>query len=266
MVNSGTVQTIKKTVSNYLNILKRVLTDTASEDIREKFFSDFSQLTQEVIDAEIFAVEDYDAHQGRVQPVRAETMIGVPRLDNIEQCIRSVVENGIEGDVIETGVWRGGACIFMRAVLNELESDKVVYLADSFEGLPKPDKKYKADKGDQHHTIEFLKVDVDSVKDNFRKYGLLDDRVKFIKGFFSESLKSVPFEKLSILRLDGDMYSSTWDVLTRLYGKLSIGGFCIIDDYHLPACKKAVDDYREQNNITDELIQIDWTGYYWQKT
>lgn len=253
--------------NNYLNVLKRVLTDTVGdEELRERFFSDFASITQDEIDAMLHRVEDSYAHDGLVQPERAETMVGVPRLNNLEHCIRTVVENEIEGDVIETGVWRGGACIFMKAVLNELKSDKIVYVADSFEGLPKPSNKYKADKNDKHHTVDFLKVDLATVENNFRKYGITDlTNVVFIKGFFSPSIFDLPI-KLSILRLDGDMYESTIVVLESLYHKLSVCGFCIIDDYHLPACKKAVNDFRKKNRITDELIKIDWTGFYWEKT
>lgn len=246
-----------------LNLLKRVLTDTISPEMKEKFFSD--SLTSEEIDLILKAPFDPNAGDGRINPESADTMIGIPRLTNIQHCIEQVIKNNVEGDLIETGVWRGGACIFMAACLKEHGDNRKVYVADSFEGLPKPDKKFPADKKDKHHKIEFLKVDLETVKDNFKKYGLLDSNIHFIKGFFSESFKEVPFKKLSILRLDGDMYSSTWDVLTSLYAKLSDGGFCIIDDYHLPACKKAVNDFRKQNNIEDEIVRIDWTGVYWVK-
>jgi hypothetical protein len=108
-------------------------------------------------------------------------MIGLKRLDNIQFCIENIIKNNIEGDLIETGVWRGGATIFMRAVLAAYDiTDRRVFVADSFEGLPKPNEnKYPADKSDLHHTKEFLAVSIDDVKANFEKYGLLDDRVVF---------------------------------------------------------------------------------------
>ena len=61
------------------------------------------------------------------------------------------------------------------------------------------------------------------------------------------------------------MYSSTWEVLSLLYEKLSVGGYLIVDDYSLPACKKAVDDFRKENNITEDLIRVDWSAIYWKK-
>ena len=204
---------------------------------------------------------------GKVWPVCADTMIGLHRLDNIQHCIEKVIEERVEGDLIETGVWRGGACIFMRAVLAAYGiTDRNVFVADSFEGLPMPDAdKWPADRDDRHHEVKFLEVSQTEVENNFRKYGLLDEQVIFLKGYFADTLPVAPIEKLAILRLDGDMYGSTMDALDSLYPRLSTGGFCIIDDYALKGCKAAVDDYRSRHNIDSELMEIDWTGRYWRK-
>ena len=200
--------------------------------------------------------------------MQAQTMVGLKRLDNIQELLEDVIEKGIEGDVIETGVWRGGASIFMRAVLKAHDvADKKVWLCDSFEGLPKPEPdKYPADTGDNHHTFNFLAVSQETVAENFEKYGLLDDQVRFVKGFFEDTLADVPVEKLCLLRLDGDMYSSTIVALEALYPKLSKGGYIIIDDYSLGPCAEAIRDYRKDNNITDSVIDIDGSGAYWCKT
>jgi O-methyltransferase len=201
-------------------------------------------------------------------PQNAETMIGYKRLTNLEFCVKDTIQNGISGDLIETGVWRGGACIFMRALLKMFEvNDKTVWVADSFEGLPKPfPDLFPIDEGDKHHTFSELAVPLEEVKSNFIKYGLLDEQVKFLKGWFKDTLPSAPIEKLSVLRLDGDMYESTIDALFYLYPKLSVGGFCIIDDWGaIPACKKAVNDYRNIFSIQEEIEEIDWTGVFWKK-
>ena len=84
-------------------------------------------------------------------------------------------------------------------------------------------------------------------------------------GWFKDTLPNAPIDSLSILRLDGDMYSSTMDALENLYPKLSVGGYCIVDDYCLSNCKAAVDDYRAKNSITAEFKEIDWSGSYWRK-
>jgi Macrocin-O-methyltransferase (TylF) len=202
-------------------------------------------------------------------PQFAQTMVGINRLNNIQYCIEQVIKNNIAGDLIETGVWRGGSTILMRAILKSYAvTDRFVWVADSFEGLPKPDvSKYPADKGDTYHTYSELKVSVEDVKNNFIKFGLLDDKVRFLKGWFKDTLPTAPIEKLSVLRLDGDMYESTMDALLNLYPKLSVGGYIIIDDYlWIPACRQAVSDYRRKHEIEDEIIEIDWTAVYWQKS
>ncbi len=211
---------------------------------------------------------DESRHEGEIWPGYADTMVGIPRLDNIQSCIESVLAEGVEGDLIETGVWRGGACIFMRAVLAAYGvSDRRVFVADSFEGLPKPDAAYPADAGDDHHLHSFLAVSQEDVEENFRRYGLLDDKVVFLKGWFADTLPSAPISKLAVLRLDGDMYGSTMDALRSLYPKLSRGGYCIVDDYGaVVGCRKAVEDYRSEHGITDEMHKVDWTGMYWRKS
>lgn len=205
--------------------------------------------------------------EGKVWPGYADMMIGLKRLDNPQVCVETAIREGIEGDFIETGVWRGGACILMRAVLAAyaIESRKV-YVADSFEGLPKPDAQtFPSDKGDKHHIHNFVAVSQDEVENNFRRYGLLDDQVVFLKGWFKDILPNAPIEKLAVLRLDGDMYGATMDTLTNLYPKLSRGGFCIIDDCALHGCRKAVDDFRAENGIKADMKLVDWTGSYWRK-
>ncbi|MEJ7583471.1 MAG: TylF/MycF family methyltransferase [Acidimicrobiales bacterium] len=204
---------------------------------------------------------------GRVHPLMAETMIGLPRLDNIQNCVEQVIAEHVPGDLIETGVWRGGATIFMRAVLAAYGvTDRRVFVADSFAGLPKPDEHtYSQDRGDQHHTFTHLAVSKDDVARNFEKYGLLDDQVVFLEGWFKDTLPSAPIDKLAVMRLDGDMYQSTIEALEALYPKLSPGGFCIIDDYELEGCRGAVDDFRASQGITEALIEIDWTGVFWRR-
>lgn len=204
---------------------------------------------------------------GRDWPPRAETMIGIQRLENLEACIREVVGNGVPGDFIETGVWRGGATLFMKAMLTALDERRTIWIADSFAGLPEPDaEKYAADAGDRHHTKTELAVSQEEVMANFERYGLLDGSVRFLKGWFRDTLPTAPIERLAILRLDGDMYESTMDGLVHLYPKLSPGGFLIVDDWGaVEGCRLAVEDYRKEHAIEEEIVTIDWTGVYWKK-
>ncbi len=206
---------------------------------------------------------------GRDWPRLAHTMIGMVRMNNLRSCIESVLTEDIPGDFIETGVWRGGATIFMRGVLRAYGvRNRKVWVADSFEGLPPPNPaKYPADLGDSHHEFTpILGISEEQVKSNFGKYGLLDDQVCFLKGWFKDTLPTAPIEKLAIVRLDGDMYESTMDGLTNLYPKLNAGGYLILDDFgSLAGCRKAVEDYRAAHRIQEPIQDIDGAGAFWRR-
>lgn len=221
-------------------------------------------------DLEVVKKFSYDADaraRGRDWPPLADTMIGLKRLDNLQMCIEQVIKDQIPGDLIETGVWRGGGSIFMRAVLKAHQvTDRTVWVADSFAGLPPPDpKRYPEDAGDAHHAYAYLRVSCEEVKNNFRRYGLLDGQVRFLEGWFKDTLPAAPISRLAVVRLDGDMYESTLDGLTHLYPKLSAGGYLIVDDYVLGPCRKAVHDYRDRVGIREEILDIDGIGAYWRK-
>jgi hypothetical protein len=206
---------------------------------------------------------------GRDWPRQAHTMIGQRRLRNLRELIETAIRENIPGDLIETGAWRGGACILMRATLEAFaDSERRVYVADSFHGLPPPDpENYPADLADRLHTFQQLSVSLDDVKANFVKYGLLDDRVIFLDGWFRDTLPAAPIEGLAVLRLDGDMYESTMEALTALYDKVSSGGFVIVDDYGcIEACRRAVHDFRDARGIADKIVDIDGWGVYWRKS
>ncbi|MEA2716236.1 MAG: O-methyltransferase [Actinomycetota bacterium] len=206
--------------------------------------------------------------EGKDWPSDAETMIGALRLDNLQHCITDVIARGVPGDLIETGVWRGGATIFMRGVLKAYGvTDRRVWVADSFQGLPKPDPdRFRDDTGDIFWGYDALAVSIDQVKANFERYGLLDDQVRFLPGWFRDTLPTAPIEQIAVLRLDGDMYESTIVALEALYPKLAPGGYAIVDDYKaVDACKAAVDDYRRDQGITEPIHEIDWGGVFWQR-
>ena len=204
---------------------------------------------------------------GQDWPSNAHTMIGLRRLDNLQYCLEHAISAGVQGDFMETGVWRGGATIFMRGVLKAHGIiDRIVWAADSFEGLPRPDPvTYPADEGDVHHGFDELRVSLETVRANFAAYGLLDEQVRFLKGWFRDTLPHAPVEQLAVLRLDGDMYESTMIALQSLYPKLSIGGYIIIDDYCIKSCAQAVSDFRATNTISEEIKPIDGTATFWRK-
>lgn len=269
----------------YLSLLKRALTRALYEDNDDilgfsywarapwkRTVSSVVGKTAGRFGIEIIRKRPYDEHarmNGLDWPPRAETMVGLKRLDNVESCVRSVIEDRVVGDLIETGVWRGGSAILMRGVLEALgDEERVVWAADSFEGLPPPSPhEFPADAGDNHHTLTELAVSEEQVRRNFARYGLLDDRVRFLKGFFKDTLPTAPIDQIAVLRLDGDMYESTIQALQPLYPKLSVGGYCIVDDYHaVPACKKAIDDFRTEHAVEEPIIDIDGSAVFWRRS
>ena len=200
-------------------------------------------------------------------PPWAKTMVGTARLDNVHHLVRDVLQRDVPGDLIETGVWRGGVSIFMRGLLRAYgDEDRTVYVADSFAGVPPPDvDNYPADEGLDLYQWTPLAVPLEEVRANFARYGLLDDRVRFVEGWFRDTLPDLREHRWAILRLDGDLYESTMDALTNLYPGLSEGGWLIIDDYEIPACIEAVGDFRAAHGVTEEMQQIDGRGVFWQK-
>lgn len=200
-------------------------------------------------------------------PSLAHSMIGAERMFNLRCLCAYAISHNVPGDFIETGVWRGGAAIMMRAVLAAYGvKDRTVWLADSFEGLPAPDAaRYPADAGDILYTAPQLAVSLEEVKSNFGKYDLLDEQVRFLKGWFKDTLPLAPIRQLAVLRLDGDLYESTMDSLNALYDKVSPGGFVIVDDYNLGPCRAAVDEFRLVRGIIDPVQGIDQASIFWEK-
>lgn len=197
----------------------------------------------------------------------AHSMIGSARVDNIELCLDVIRTEGIAGDLIETGVCRGGAVVFMRAYLAAHEmNDRTVWCADSFCGLPVPSLEQDAGYDLSAPVCPVLSVSVEQVQDVFRRYDLLDDQVKFLKGWFKDTLPTAPISSLSLLRLDGDLYESTMDSLEWLYPKLSVGGFVIVDDfYSFAPCRAAVADYLAKMGESASFQQIDRSSVFWRK-
>ena len=151
----------------YLDLLKKALTRVAFEDesiAPEDRHHRRRRGRRRPLDRERRA-------QGRDWPVHAETMVGLARLDQVQQAVENVLADDVPGDLIETGAWRGGTCILMRAVLAAHdEPGRTVWVADSFEGLPPPDPDlYPHDAGTDLHKVDQLAVPLEQVQANFRR-------------------------------------------------------------------------------------------------
>jgi O-methyltransferase len=204
---------------------------------------------------------------GRDLPLDASTMTGLVRLLDLRACVEELLRDGVPGDLIETGVWRGGSALYMRAILAAHgDEERSVWLADSFAGLPEP---AGVDDWPATQVPDFndllLTVPRADVEGLFARHALLDRRVRFVEGWFADTLGALGDETWSLIRLDGDWYSSTMEALEALYPRLSPGGYCVIDDYALPGCRSAVDDFRAAHGITEPITTIDWSGARWRK-
>lgn len=228
----------------YLDLLKRTLTGIVYEDPPVPV--PWSGLADGLYRPDLRAA-------GVDWPQHAPCMIGLIRLAHVQQCVEQALADDVPGDLAEAGVWRGGTVIFLRALLAvHGVTDRSVWAIDSFAGLPGSEESGAFGEPE----CAALGVPLPEVQENFRRYGMLDDQVKFLEGWFADSLPGAPVEKLAVLRLDGDLYQSQRDALAYLYPKLSPGGYVIIDDAHLAGCARAVREYRDAHGITSPVT---WT-------
>lgn len=193
------------------------------------------------------------------------SMVGRARLDQLQAAIETVLDKDIPGDVVECGVWRGGAMAFAKGVLAAHRAERAVWLCDSFEGLPVPDR--PEDTVDlRAERYPMLAVPANRVRALFDRLALWDDNVHLLEGWFEQTLPAAPIERISVLRLDGDYFASTITALTALYDKVSSGGFVIIDDYGaLEPCRQATDAFRRDRGIDAAVTDIDGIGVFWRK-
>lgn len=205
---------------------------------------------------------------GRAWPSLALTMVGAPRLDHLQSCVETLLRDEIPGDLLEAGVWRGGASMLMKGVLKiHQDTERLLWVADSFQGLPVLNhNSHPLDKECSSLSYEkALEVPEHFVREAFQRLGLWDERVRLLPGWFDHSLLHPPMESLALLRLDCDYYVSTQIVLESLYTRLSPGAFVIVDDYGaLPACRRAVDDFRAKHAIAEPLQRIDGCAVFWR--
>jgi len=269
-------------VSLYLDLLKRCVLNLIYEDSAIRFPWDDSS------DRLFLPFDRNKRLEAGDWPSHAHTMIGMRRLDNIQRLVTDVLGRGTPGDLIETGVWRGGSTIFMRGVLKAHGvTDRSVWVADSFEGFPSTEQQGASARSFTSPQLADMRgyqtrelapavrasldelsegISYEDVRDRFDRYGLLDEQVRFLRGWFRDTLPSAPIERLAVLRLDGDLYDSTYDALDALYPRLSVGGFAIVDDYGVfVECRQAVHDYLGTTGTEADIRHIDDEAVFWQK-
>lgn len=234
----------------YLDLIKRLITNYAYLGGDNSFAAFNAQRHY-----------DLDKNQWRIDPLsRPMTLLSLGQLDIIETAVLDLERRGIDGDYIEAGIWRGGAIIFMRALLNAHNIEKRQIIAsDSFQGIPQ-NVIFKHDPVDEWQ--DRWSASLEEVKGNAERLGLLDARIEFLPGFFADSLGEISHRRFALIRLDSDSHDSVMTSLEHLYPSLAPGGIIIIDDWHLVGCRFAVNTYREQHAITDEISARDGNAYW----
>ncbi|MDX6665538.1 MAG: O-methyltransferase [Solirubrobacteraceae bacterium] len=196
-------------------------------------------------------------------PLEGLTMLGLPRLDDLQACVESVVADGVAGDMIEAGSWRGGASMLIRATLDTLGDGRTVYVADSFQGF-RPGAQDESDS--DLSRFDFLAVPEQEVRDSFARLGL-ERGVELVPGYFEHTLPPLAGHPWALVRLDGDTYEATRHGLRCLYPGLAVGGYLILDDYgSFEGCRQAVDEFRAEHGISEPIEPVDFTGARWRRT
>lgn len=188
----------------------------------------------------------------------AYTMLGTKRLDNLARLLKDLDDREVPGAVLEAGVWRGGALIWMAH-----HTKRLVFGADSFQGCPVPC--WSEDTGNRYHELTFLKVPQYEVQANLRKFGV-QRQVRLVPGWFVHTMPGLREKRWALLRIDCDMYEGTTQVLQSLYERLSPGGHVVIDDYGtVREVREAVDTFRGERQVSAPLRMTDHTEAVWEK-
>jgi len=202
------------------------------------------------------------------------TMVGNARLTAVRRLLQQAAAGSVPGDFVEAGTWRGGTSIFARAVQHALGQgmDRRTYVCDSFAGLPESSTEEDRMDWSSHH---YLRVPLEQVRGNFRRFHLLDRHVVFVRGVFRHSLPLLrdalkrEGRQIAVLYGDGDMFESYYDILYNLYELIAIGGYFLCDDCPvLNPAQQAVKSFRRNNGITERIMHVDGsdTGIFWQKS
>jgi hypothetical protein len=189
-------------------------------------------------------------------------------LENIRFCAEKVIADNVPGDFVEAGVWLGGASIYMAAIGKFWQQKRTTWVLDSFQGMPKPNPNCPHEFTD-YSDLTGLIAPLKEVQANFKKFKMLD-QVVFVPGWFSDTIPSLQIDQIGVLRLDSDYYESTLLTISKLYPRVSPGGWVIVDDYDcVPGANSAIDQYRAEQGITAQMYRMNRTdnhGVYWQKT
>ncbi len=201
------------------------------------------------------------------------TMTSMERMYALYTSVNYIIDNDIQGDFIECGVYKGGSSMMMALILkNKAIINRKIFLYDTFEGMSMPTEVDTKTDGVSSKTMEQWKENqtqinnnwcyssIDEVTKNMEKTSLPKEQFELIKGKVEDTIPNNFHNQIALLRLDTDWYESTKHELEHLYPLLVNNGVIIIDDYGAwEGAKIAVDEYfGEKKKIL--LNRIDYTG------
>jgi hypothetical protein len=205
--------------------------------------------------------------------VRQFTMTSTERLNGLCEAVRYINETGIEGDIVECGVWRGGSMMAIAEMLKRSgDTSRNLHLFDTFEGMSEPteadvsvdgatavDQLANEDKNDGKSV--WCVASLEDVQSHMTQTGYPNERVHYHVGKVEETIPEAAPSKIALLRLDTDWYESTAHEMEHLFSRLSDGGVLIVDDYgHWQGARRAVDEYFAKHSIGMMLHRLDYTG------
>jgi len=206
-----------------------------------------------------------------IETVSPFSMTSPERLLALRDAVRHVCRHGIDGDIVECGVWRGGSMMAAALTMLECGARRRIHLFDTFEGMPPPAAADRdltgvsaatllaAEQRESGDTWAFSPLD--QVRANLRSTGYPAELVRFVPGRVEETILEAAPERIAVLRLDTDWYESTRHELEHLYPRLAVGGVLIVDDYgHWQGARRAVDEYLAASGARLLLSRIDYTG------
>ncbi|MEM7625772.1 MAG: TylF/MycF/NovP-related O-methyltransferase [Planctomycetota bacterium] len=200
------------------------------------------------------------------------TMTSLERMYGVYQAVKHAVRAGLPGDIVECGVWKGGSSMVAALTLLELgETDRTLWLYDTFEGMTEPgngDVDFSGEAARDRMRRdglsdpgEWCRSPLDAVRQAMASTGYPEDRVRYVRGRVEDTLPDIAPAQLAVLRLDTDWYASTRHELVHLFPRLVRGGVLLIDDYgHWQGCRRAVDEYLADQDVAMLLARQDYTG------
>ena len=200
------------------------------------------------------------------------TMTSVHRMYVLYSAVKYVVENNIDGDIVECGVWRGGSSMMSASTLLSLgKADTKLYLYDTFAGMSEPTKEDvnpvgisaqgKWEQSARQGFNDWAFASLEDVRANMLSTGYPEEKIEFVKGKVEDTVPETIPDRISLLRLDTDWYASTYHELQHLFPRLSPDGILILDDYgYWRGAKEATDKYFAETGTKIFLNRIDGAG------